>query len=74
MKYGFWLLAFLALIAATLGFGLFSGLPATVCRILFVLLFILAGVVLFRPTRLRKPVPSSFAASFKPEPGEPPAP
>jgi len=74
MKYYFPLLGSLGFIVAVLGFGVLSGVAATICRILFVVLFIAAGIVLYRSSRVRKPVPSSFAASFKTEPGEPPAP
>jgi uncharacterized membrane protein YtjA (UPF0391 family) len=74
MKYSVLLLALLSFLAAIFGFGLLSGVPAIVCRILFVTSFTLAGVILFRASRVRKPVPSSFAASFKTEPSEPPAP
>jgi len=67
MKYSFLLLACLAFVAALLGFGVLSGLAATVCRLLFLALFVLTAFLLFRASRVRKPVPSTFAASFKTE-------
>jgi uncharacterized membrane protein YfcA len=55
----------LSLISAVLGFRFLSGIPATIFQALSALLFILAGLVLFRRRRVQKPRKSSFAASFR---------
>jgi uncharacterized membrane protein YfcA len=55
----------LSLISAALGFRFLSGIPATIFQVLSALLFILAGLVLFRRRRVQKPRKSSFAASFR---------
>jgi uncharacterized membrane protein YfcA len=68
----------LAVISAAFGFRLLSGIPAIVFQIISGLLFIMAGLALFRRRRIQKPVQSSFASSFRsdvpaPTPSTPPA-
>jgi uncharacterized membrane protein YfcA len=71
MKYSVLLLALAAFATAVLGFGLLSDLAATICRVLFLALFVLTAFVLFRSSRVRRAVPGTFATSFKSEPEDP---
>ena len=67
MKSPIHLFVALSLISAVIGFGFLSGIPAIIFQVSAALLFILAGLVLFRRRKVQKPRKSSFAASFRSE-------
>jgi uncharacterized membrane protein YtjA (UPF0391 family) len=71
MKYYVAVFTVISFTTAVLGFGILSGPAALVCRIVFIGSFIGATFCLARIPRVRKPVHSSFAASFKPQSQEP---
>jgi hypothetical protein len=60
-------LAALAVICAVLGFIVLAGALAMIFQILFVGLFFTASLFVIRAVRVKKPVRSSFAASFRSE-------
>jgi uncharacterized membrane protein YtjA (UPF0391 family) len=68
MKYSLLTLFPVSLVAALLGFTFLSGTPATVCRVLFMALFILGCILAFWSRRAHKSVYSTFASSFKNDP------
>jgi uncharacterized membrane protein YtjA (UPF0391 family) len=58
----------LAVICGVFGFSILNGALATIFQILFVGFFIMAILFMIRSMRVKKPVRSSFAASFRSEP------
>lgn len=67
MKYAPHLLAALSLVFGIPGFLMFADAAAIVFRFLAVGLLVTAVLIALRRRRIKKPVPSSFAATFNSE-------